>query len=115
MVSPSSVSYTHLDVYKRQQIIHGDERNIIGISIARNNPRGRQVVLDSIHEYLDDNNIKYDEDIVDKITIFEDKYIGRGYGKDHADINETIREMLVYHGIPMDSTYTAKALSLIHI
>ena len=34
------------------QLLTRDSRNIIGISIARKNPRGRKVVLDSIRSYL---------------------------------------------------------------
>ena len=39
------------------QLINKDERKIVGISIARKNPKGRQVVLDSIHEYLTENDV----------------------------------------------------------
>lgn len=39
------------------QIMNHDKRNIIGISIARKNPRGRDVVIKSIREYL----VDYDE------------------------------------------------------
>lgn len=85
------------------QLLTGDDREIIGISIARKNPRGRNVVLDSIREYLGDRS-----DIDDK-TIFIDGYTGAGYGKENVEIEQTIKDMLINHGIPMDSTYTAKA------
>lgn len=90
------------------QLLHNEDRQIIGISIARKNPRGRQVVLDSIGEYLD--GIKSVEKIEEK-TIFVDEFTGDGYGKDDSNINETIKEMLLKHGIPMDSTYTGKAFT----
>ncbi len=44
-------------------------------------------------------------------TIFIDDYTGDGYGRQNEDINNTIREMLVKYGIPMDSTYTGKAFT----
>lgn len=98
------------------QLLAGDERQIVGISIARKNPRGRQVVLDSIEEYLAEKagsqekaNLLYPEEQIQAATIFEDGYTGDGYGQDNENIKNTIRHMLTDHGIPMDSTYTAKA------
>ena len=91
------------------QLIHKDNRNIVGISIARKNPRGRQVVVESICEYLQEKNISYNRKQVDDNTHFEDGYTGDGYGKKNLDIQKTQKEMLLRHGIPMDSVYTAKA------
>lgn len=82
---------------------HGDDVNIIGISIARKNPRGRRVVLDSIEEYLGAHPD------AEAATIFIDDYIGEGYGRETEEIEETIKEVLIQYGIPLDSTYTAKA------
>lgn len=89
------------------QLMHGDDRKIVGISIARKNPRGRNVVLDSIREYLQDSNISNAEII--KRTIFLDEYSGDGYGIETDEINEVIKEIMVKFGIPLDSTYTGKA------
>ncbi len=86
------------------QIMSEDERQIIGISIARKNPRGRDVVIGSIKEYLGRNDSKADEK-----TVFIDDYTGDGYGKDNEEINQIIEDIYTYHGIPLDSTYTAKA------
>ncbi len=98
------------------QLLAGDERRIVGISIARKNPRGRQVVLDSIAEYLAQPKFAdekaqppYTEEQIQAATIFDDSYTGEGYGQDNKDIRQTIDRMLLCHGIPMDSTYTAKA------
>lgn len=87
------------------QLMEEDERQIVGISIARKNPRGRQVVLNSIREYLGE------QEMIGNKTIFIDDYTGDGYGRQNEDINNTIREMLVKYGIPMDSTYTGKAFT----
>ncbi len=86
------------------QILNGDERKIIGISIARKNPRGRDVVIDSIKEYLGKSN-----PLIDKNTIFLDDYTGNGYGRDNEEIVQTIKDSFVQYGIPLDSTYTGKA------
>lgn len=86
------------------QILNEDERKIIGISIARKNPRGRDVVIESIKEYLGRNDAK-----IDVKTIFVDDYTGDGYGKDNEEINQVIEDIFTDYGIPLDSTYTAKA------
>lgn len=87
------------------QIKNKDERKIIGISIARKNPRGRNVVIDSIREYMPTVT---EEEIQEK-TIFLDEYTGDGYGKENTEIEEIIKACMLNYGIPMDSTYTAKA------
>lgn len=87
------------------QMKYGDDRHIIGISIARKNPRGRDVVLDSIREYMPNAS----EAEIQEKTIFIDDYTGNGYGKDSNDIVEVIKDLMLQYGIPMDSTYTAKA------
>lgn len=91
------------------QIMNHDVRDIIGISIARKNPRGRKIVLDSIYDYLKSKDFIIKKDIVEQNTYFEDAYTGNGYGKQDEEISKLISEMLIRHGIPMDSTYTAKA------
>lgn len=90
------------------QLLHNDDRKIIGISIARKKPRGRQVVLESIRDYLDNSTTS---EKIDEYTIFIDDYICEGYAHEGKDINETIKEVLIRYGIPMDSTYTGKAFS----
>ena len=87
------------------QLLTGDERKIIGISIARKNPRGRNVVLESIRAYLGDRAA---EEQIQKATIFIDDYT-EGYGKDDERVEKTILSVLKKYGIPMDATYTGKA------
>lgn len=87
------------------QLKNNDDRKIIGISIARKNPRGRDVVLDSIREYMPGIN----EDEIQEKTVFLDQYTGDGYGKESDEIAETIKKSMIRYGIPMDSTYTGKA------
>lgn len=87
------------------QILNADERKIVGISIARKNPRGRDVVLDSIRSYL--GNKATEREIQEK-TIFIDDYT-TGYGKEDHRVQETIDMVLKRYGIPLDATYTGKA------
>lgn len=91
------------------QLIHNDDRKIVGISIARKNPRGRQVVLDSVHEYLQEKQLHITSDDIEKCTLFLDEYTGMGYAEDSLDIRNAIFDVLVHYGIPLDSTYTGKA------
>lgn len=93
------------------QLIHGDERKIIGISIARKNPRGRDVVIDSIRSYLDSHGIERTEETVQNATVFVDDYTGSGYAQKNNAIEMTIRRVLISYGIPLDSTYTGKAFA----
>lgn len=87
------------------QIKHKDDRKIVGISIARKNPRGRNVVIDSIKEYMPEIE---DNEIQDK-TVFIDDYTGDGYGKESTEIEDIVKSSMIEYGIPMDSTYTGKA------
>lgn len=87
------------------QLLNGDERKIIGISIARKNPRGQDVVIDSVRAYLGDRAT--DEQIQER-TIFIDDYTS-GYGKDDRRVIEMIELVLKKYGIPLDATYTGKA------
>ncbi len=87
------------------QILNNDKRNIIGISIARKNPRGKEVVHNSICSYLErQQNIE----IIRQATHFIDDY-ANGYGKSNPEIKATIIHNIMYYGIPMDETYTGKA------
>lgn len=89
-------------------LLAGDERNIVGISIARKNPRGRNVVIQSIRDYLDYVGQKADEETIQTATVFIDDYTS-GYGKDDKRVAEIIKMVLKTYGIPLDTTYTGKA------
>lgn len=91
------------------QLLNNDDRRIVGISIARKNPRGRDVVIASIHEYLVEKNIEIDEESIQKNTIFIDDYTASGYGKEDCAVDDVIKNTMIQYGIPMDSTYTGKA------
>jgi D-cysteine desulfhydrase len=88
------------------KILHGNEKEIIGISNARKNPYGSQVVLNSVNSYL----LSQDkEPIVSEAITFIDDYILDGYGYYNDEILQTIKDVLINDGIPMDTTYTGKA------
>ncbi len=89
------------------QILSDDERKIIGISIARKNPRGREIVLQSIRDYLGN---KTSESTIQKKTFFIDDYTS-GYGSNDKKVMETIYDVLKKYGVPLDMTYTGKAFT----
>ncbi|WP_374723711.1 1-aminocyclopropane-1-carboxylate deaminase/D-cysteine desulfhydrase [Calidifontibacillus erzurumensis] len=88
------------------KLLHGDNRKIIGISNARKNPYGSQVVLDSVNSYLKSLDMA---SVTSDDIHFVDDYILEGYGSYNGQILKTIKDVLKYDGIPMDTTYTGKA------
>lgn len=93
------------------QIINNDTCEIVGISIARKNPYGRDVVIDSIKDYLNENGITYSDEEIENKTIFVDKYIQAGYACASSDIESVINDIMINYGIPLDTTYTGKAFN----
>ncbi|WP_409015306.1 1-aminocyclopropane-1-carboxylate deaminase/D-cysteine desulfhydrase [Anaerostipes caccae] len=80
-------------------------RKIIGISIARKEIRGKQIIAESIESYMgNQQNID-----LQKYILFDDQFTGDGYGKTTENINDLIEELLINETIPLDSTYTGKA------
>lgn len=91
------------------KLLNNSKTKIIGISIARKLPRGRDIILDSIYDYLNDNRINLSKDLVEESTLFIDDYTGTKYGSFNTEILDVIRKILIKYGIPLDSTYTGKA------
>lgn len=87
-------------------IVHNKNKEIIGISVGRKLHKGKQAIIDSVVEYLGkSSNIEN----IKKHVNFTDKYLLDGYGKSNRKINNTIKNVLIQEGIPLDSTYTGKA------
>lgn len=82
------------------------EQTIVGISIAREMSRGREVVRQSVEEYL---GPRHESLYREEELIFTDAYRMGGYGKYNEDIRDTIEEVMAKEGIPMDPTYVGKA------
>lgn len=87
------------------KLINRDDRQIIGISNARKNPYGGQVVLDSVNSYLGQIG---EESVGSESIDFIDDYVLDGYGAYNNEVLEVIREVLIKEGIPLDTTYTGK-------
>lgn len=76
-------------------------QKIVGISIARRNPRGSQVIADSVKDYTGIEPGEY--------LIFDDSYICGGYGCRDSRVDGVILRMMLRHGLPLDPVYTGKA------
>jgi D-cysteine desulfhydrase len=99
----SGTGTTHAGLVCGQYLHQERDQQIVGISIARTNPRGKQVVIDSIRDYLG-------EDYVEPRAVhFIDRYVGGGYGLAQSEVTQLIRRELRINGIPLDTTYTGKA------
>ncbi len=88
-------------------LLNSGKENIVGISIARKNPYGRTVIIDSVYEYLAKEKILHGD--VKNSVVFVDDYVGDGYGKTQETIKNTILFVFKMYGIPLDATYTGKA------
>ena len=76
------------------------------MSIARMNPYGGQVVLDSANNYLDIIGKK--RITMDDVSFIDDFVLG-GYGIYNNDILNVIKQVLIEDGVPLDTTYTGKS------
>lgn len=92
------------------QLINGDIRKIVGISIARDKIKGRGVIIDSVKSYLYDNSVYIDNNAIENAVVFIDDYIGNGYAADSLEISDIICNAMKKWGLPLDMTYTGKAM-----
>lgn len=89
------------------KIMHESATKIIGISVARNEARGKEVIANSLIDYLQMQ--KYDTNqITDKVT-FLDTYVGKGYADIYPEILDTIKDVAKKSAILLDPVYTGKA------
>lgn len=99
----SGTGTTQAGLVAGRLIAKREKQKIVGISIARSNLRGKQVILDSLNDFFGD-----DKDYSVYVTFLDD-YICGGYGKYDDDILETVRRVFENEGIPLNTTYTGKA------
>lgn len=102
----SGTGTTQAGLIEGKEIYNGKE-NIVGISIARNQKRGREVIHESLIEYNEEFNKKSNLNKDD--IIFIDSYIGGGYADLNEKISQTIKEIFKKNSIILDPTYTGKA------
>jgi len=86
----------------------GDATKIVGISVSRDTVRGKEIIKESIRQYMELEGISEPKDCENEI-ILTDQYRAGGYGVYHQPIVDTIVDMFQNYGIPLDPTYTGKA------
>lgn len=87
-------------------IINNDHRMIMGISIARRNPAGTDIIKESVSDYLSHIGFSVPSSI--NINFFDD-YIVDGYLTTNPKILDEVKKLLIQEGIPLDPFYTGKA------
>lgn len=93
-------------------IVAGVERcgwstKVVGISVARRNPRGCSIVEQSYQELRTDLGLMGPEHAID----FRDAWVGKGYEKADQKVIETIKYVAKSSGLMLDPTYTGKAFT----
>lgn len=83
----------------------GWSTRVIGISIARRNPKGRDVVTAMKDEVAAAVGISVPNERVE----FLDEWVGDGYERASRDVLSTIRGVAATEGVFLDPTYTGKA------
>lgn len=89
------------------KIIRNSEIKIVGISIARNSNRGKEVINSSLKDYF--TEFHHSVDSFNNQIIFNDSYIGDGYAHIYPEIIDNIKKVAKKTGILLDPVYTGKA------
>lgn len=89
-------------------LLSGDRRQIIGISVSRNEKRAREVIAENLNVYSKKKGLTFPTDIASEIKI-TDEYLDGGYGVYRDGIRNTIREAYALDGLNLDGIYTGKA------
>ncbi|MEI5639570.1 MULTISPECIES: 1-aminocyclopropane-1-carboxylate deaminase/D-cysteine desulfhydrase [unclassified Pseudoalteromonas] len=79
---------------------------VIGISVARENPRGTEAITHSVLEFVNANQL--DTELSENI-MFDDEYIAGGYEKTNPEQLSVIKSVAEQTGIILDPTYSGKA------
>lgn len=91
-------------------LLRGDNRKIVGISVSRNEERGKEVIGHNISEYVE-KLCPQRTDLVDKAKdqiFFTDAYMEGGYGEFSLNVARQIEQLYETDGIYLDMTYTGK-------
>ena len=89
---------------------HKDGCKIVGISVSRNEKRGKEVIAGNISKYMQLCGGEPDPGWKEKI-IFTDQYMEGGYGTYSENVARIIRQVYENEGIPLDMIYTGKAFN----
>ena len=87
---------------------YGDACKIVGISVSRNEKRGKEVIAGNLLQYAQKYSRMLPEDWENQIY-FTDAYMEGGYGAYSESVADLIRKVYDTDGLPLDMTYTGKA------
>jgi len=87
----------------------GWSMNVVGISIARRNPRGEEIVEEACRELREHLGLYGRR----KEVSFRDEWVGEGYEKAGPQVWASIRLAAALDGLVLDPTYTGKAFSAV--
>lgn len=85
---------------------YGGSERIVGVSVAREAEKESAVIAGFLSAYAADNGI---ENLRHTPILVTDAYLKGGYGEYDDAIRETIMQVFIMAGIPLDPTYTGKA------
>jgi D-cysteine desulfhydrase len=85
----------------------GWQTRVLGVSVARKNPRGRDVVEQSCQEVRSHLAMTNRAQPID----FRDDWVGEGYEKAGPAVLSAIRTVAEMEGLILDPTYTGKAFA----
>lgn len=85
-----------------------DSRRIVGISVSRNERRGKEVIAGNLEEYAERFGWRLPTNYQEQIR-FTDAYMEGGYGVFSEPVADLIRHVYRTDGIPLEMTYTGKA------
>lgn len=102
----SGTGTTQAGLVSGKLLKHKDTK-VIGISVARNQKRGTEVIEESILSYLSQYEKRhlYNEEAL----CFLDDYVGDGYADIYPEITNTIKTVIKQSNILLDPVYTGKA------
>ncbi|WP_292847853.1 1-aminocyclopropane-1-carboxylate deaminase/D-cysteine desulfhydrase [Nostoc sp. NMS8] len=92
----------------------GWQTKVLGISVARHNPRGKDIVEESCRELRSHLGLPSRTETID----FRDDWVGEGYEQAGTTVLSAISTAAAMEGLILDPTYTGKAfaalLDLVH-
>ncbi|MCJ7840671.1 pyridoxal-phosphate dependent enzyme [Lederbergia sp. NSJ-179] len=89
------------------KLINNSNINIVGISVARNEERGKEVIEESLVGYFEEYSKEIQ--IFKNEIIFIDDYVGKGYADIYPEIISTIKYVVRNSSLLLDPVYTGKA------
>lgn len=109
IVHASGTGSTQVGIMAGLDFIGLKKTKVIGISVARRNPLGKQIIDKFYQKVTDTLSIKRQHE-----TFFYDDYLFGGYEKTSKELDDFLNSTAVKYGLFFDSTYSGKAFWGMH-